>query len=396
MWQSVLERSRARRQEDGAELLFLGRGADVVHRFVQRDGVVHEGEGAPLDYGAFQASDSEDADPLAPRIGVWTVAEERFADLIDKVIAPESVRRTTVAIAVDLSRPRDAIRSLEAWLSVVAPKIDAALERCGKGAREEHRAAGGRYHARASLAEDGKLPAFSDAQLAEAAGGEGLPAEALSCPLIIVACSAEAMPVESYEERQRFRFLQAKLRHFALRHAATLAYVSASEDPPLRLQQYLHHRLFPTLFTFEAGASDAEESLFLPQGYDSVTMVEALSGDDDIPADADIDKVFSEEEERSAEKENAVGAPELETIGTDEEWLVDLEGRQEDQIRAFEDTLKEATRGIGAGGAPASEAKPEARTTRRSSRRTAKVSAKEGSGGGENQDVKDFFSSLLN
>ncbi|KAG5185776.1 hypothetical protein JKP88DRAFT_268229 [Tribonema minus] len=237
---------------------------------------------------AAQSSSGSAFSDSPPRVSVWSCSDARFVDILTAVTAstqhaPPPPAAAGVAapalalVAVDLTRPWEAVPAAEAWL--------AALE----GVRGDARA----------VVVGCKL---------DAAGG------------------AERESGGGMERQRRELFVQRRLRRLCLERGAALVYASArTGDNCAALQRLVLHRLYPSAFSC---APDAQVSgaVYIPWGWDSLELVDALMGggvagwSDDLP----YAKVLPPPQGAREGGRGARQQEPLETLEPESEWLAEL------------------------------------------------------------------------
>ncbi|GBG25930.1 Cytoplasmic dynein 1 light intermediate chain 1 [Hondaea fermentalgiana] len=217
-------------------------------------------------------------DPEPPiKVDLWVLEDaKKGAHGLATAIPDASALRNTVAVlVVDLSRPWDAMKSLEDWYTALhthvdglnkataesETKTDGESEADSMNVRDVLRKRMARYLSAVKLAagDQSKFDALFNADASdnvEAKSNEAdlpvtpdhLPPKALGIPMLVVGTKADVIREASddVETELRLEFIQRTLRQFCLDAGASLTYVSSRADTSsLSLLQYLVHVVCP-------------------------------------------------------------------------------------------------------------------------------------------------------
>mmetsp|Transcript_44113 Transcript_44113/g.138603 ORF Transcript_44113/g.138603 Transcript_44113/m.138603 type:complete len:425 (-) Transcript_44113:1630-2904(-) len=380
-WQSILENASSRGTTGGATVVFAGAAScgkrAILSEFAHVTdarlslGTTHAGgsnpnaaaflgisggsPAAPLEQAAFRVVDPDGdgrENPLLPTVQVWFVDTIEAVPLLEEVLSPASIGSLQVLLAVDAQRPRSTVSQAQAWLEALNKTLDKVISEVDETSADALMAKQRAYRRAAARSTDGTQPLFAEAELVgggtDGAGGE------LVCvaPLLLLACnSRDSGAHESFEAHQKLRYLQFRLRRLALEMKAAFGFLrptGSREGRVAALQQYICHRLHPTLVPFSIGVVDNDVEIFFPETFDSADVIDALqTGDQHIPGSTLVEEVFpAETADTKASTADAEAGPTLEIDG-DESWLSGLEKKQTEQIASFEENLVAASQGLG-------------------------------------------------
>ncbi|CAM9489415.1 unnamed protein product, partial [Chrysoparadoxa australica] len=228
-----------------------------------------------LAYSYFDAHDPEEftveRDEAPSKVSVWQCSEREYGYLLGSVMQPSQLLHTVGLIALDLSKPWEALPELEAWAELLRKLVESKM---------------------AVLSEEQQQQMLETAR-------QGIPKDSLKInfgiPIVVVGCKADTLKCDSFDAQQRLLFLQQRLRLFCLDHGASLVYTSSKTGlNTARLLQVTLSLLYAEAFssvseatadeqeaegTPAAGAKDvdiASEGVFIPAGWDNHELIETL------------------------------------------------------------------------------------------------------------------------
>jgi len=154
----------------------------------------------------------------------------------------------------------------------------------------------------------------------------------LGVPILVIGCKADKLESETFEQQQRLQFIQQHLRNCCLPYGAGLLYCSSHGGTNMNLlHRYLLHRLYPDMFSLKDEAKVANDSVFIPSGWDSPSLIEDLKqAKSPWEADATYDQVIRiptdvlEAEVKQARAKTTDGEKEEDRLPPDEDWLETL------------------------------------------------------------------------
>uniref|UniRef100_A0A3P9JZ18 Dynein light intermediate chain n=1 Tax=Oryzias latipes TaxID=8090 RepID=A0A3P9JZ18_ORYLA len=284
LWSTILsEVSTHSRSKlpSGKNVLVMGEvGSGKTTLVAKLQGIEEYMKGRGLEYLYFSVHDDDIDDHT--RCNAWVLDGDLYHKGLQGVAVPvDSVENTLLLITVDMSRPWNALDSLQKWAAVAREHIDKLRVAPEKLRELEHRIVKQfQEYIEPGSGEDGVPQRRSEEEEGVLLPlGDNTLTHNLGIPVVVVCTKCDA--ISTLEKEHDYRdehldFIQSHIRQFCLHHGATLLYTSVKEMKNLDiLYKYLVHRLYG--FPFHCGAQVVEkDAVFIPSGWDNEKKIAIL------------------------------------------------------------------------------------------------------------------------
>uniref|UniRef100_H2LF35 Dynein light intermediate chain n=1 Tax=Oryzias latipes TaxID=8090 RepID=H2LF35_ORYLA len=284
LWSTILsEVSTHSRSKlpSGKNVLVMGEvGSGKTTLVAKLQGIEEYMKGRGLEYLYFSVHDDDIDDHT--RCNAWVLDGDLYHKGLQGVAVPvDSVENTLLLITVDMSRPWNALDSLQKWAAVAREHIDKLRVAPEKLREMEHRIVKQfQEYIEPGSGEDGVPQRRSEEEEGVLLPlGDNTLTHNLGIPVVVVCTKCDA--ISTLEKEHDYRdehldFIQSHIRQFCLHHGATLLYTSVKEMKNLDiLYKYLVHRLYG--FPFHCGAQVVEkDAVFIPSGWDNEKKIAIL------------------------------------------------------------------------------------------------------------------------
>uniref|UniRef100_A0A3P9JAW3 Dynein light intermediate chain n=1 Tax=Oryzias latipes TaxID=8090 RepID=A0A3P9JAW3_ORYLA len=284
LWSTILsEVSTHSRSKlpSGKNVLVMGEvGSGKTTLVAKLQGIEEYMKGRGLEYLYFSVHDDDIDDHT--RCNAWVLDGDLYHKGLQGVAVPvDSVENTLLMITVDMSRPWNALDSLQKWAAVAREHIDKLRVAPEKLREMEHRIVKQfQEYIEPGSGEDGVPQRRSEEEEGVLLPlGDNTLTHNLGIPVVVVCTKCDA--ISTLEKEHDYRdehldFIQSHIRQFCLHHGATLLYTSVKEMKNLDiLYKYLVHRLYG--FPFHCGAQVVEkDAVFIPSGWDNEKKIAIL------------------------------------------------------------------------------------------------------------------------
>ncbi|XP_062343283.1 cytoplasmic dynein 1 light intermediate chain 1 isoform X2 [Osmerus eperlanus] len=283
LWSSILsEVSTHSRSKlpSGKNVLVMGEvGSGKTTLVAKLQGVEEYMKGRGLEYLYFSVHDDDIDDQT--RCNAWVLDGDLYHKGLQGVAVPvEAVGDSLLLITLDMSRPWNALDSLQKWAAVAREHID-KLRVTPETLRElEHRLVKQFQEYVEPGSEEGAPQRRSEEEESVLLPlGENTLTHNLGIPMVVVCTKCDA--ISTLEKEHDYRdehldFIQSHIRRFCLQYGASLLYTSVKEMKNLDvLYKYLVHRLYS--FPFHCPAQVVErDAVFIPSGWDNEKKIAIL------------------------------------------------------------------------------------------------------------------------
>uniref|UniRef100_A0A7N8WL05 Dynein light intermediate chain n=1 Tax=Mastacembelus armatus TaxID=205130 RepID=A0A7N8WL05_9TELE len=284
LWSTILsEVSTHSRSKlpSGKNVLVMGEvGSGKTTLVAKLQGVEEYMKGRGLEYLYFSVHDDDIDDHT--RCNAWVLDGDLYHKGLQGVAVPvDSISNTLLLITVDMSRPWNALDSLQKWAAVAREHID-KLRVAPETLRElEHKLVKQfQEYTEPGSGEDGTPQRRSEEEESVLLPlGDNTLTHNLGIPVVVVCTKCDA--ISTLEKEHDYRdehldFIQSHIRHFCLQYGASLVYTSVKEMKNLDiLYKYLVHRLYG--FPFHCPAQVVErDAVFIPSGWDNEKKIAIL------------------------------------------------------------------------------------------------------------------------
>ncbi|GLD75294.1 cytoplasmic dynein 1 light intermediate chain 1-like isoform X2 [Lates japonicus] len=284
LWSTILsEVSTHSRSKlpSGKNVLVMGEvGSGKTTLVAKLQGVEEYMKGRGLEYLYFSVHDDDIDDHT--RCNAWVLDGDLYHKGLQGVAVPvDSIGNTLLLITVDMSRPWNALDSLQKWAAVAREHID-KLRVAPETLRElEHRLVKQfQEYTEPGSGEDGTPQRRSEEEESVLLPlGDNTLTHNLGIPVVVVCTKCDA--ISTLEKEHDYRdehldFIQSHIRRFCLQYDASLVYTSVKEMKNLDiLYKYLVHRLYG--FPFHCPAQVVErDAVFIPSGWDNEKKIAIL------------------------------------------------------------------------------------------------------------------------
>uniref|UniRef100_A0A3B5KNZ9 Dynein light intermediate chain n=1 Tax=Takifugu rubripes TaxID=31033 RepID=A0A3B5KNZ9_TAKRU len=284
LWSTILsEVSTHSRSKlpSGKNVLVMGEvGSGKTTLVAKLQGVEEYMKGRGLEYLYFSVHDDDIDDHT--RCNAWVLDGDLYHKGLQGVAVPvDSISNTLLLITLDMSRPWNALDSLQKWAAVAREHID-KLRVAPETLRElEHNLVKQfQEYVEPGSGEDGTPQRRSeDEESILLPLGDGTLTHNLGIPVVVVCTKCDAISTLEKEhdyKDEHLDFIQSHVRHFCLQYGASLVYTSVKEMKNLDiLYKYLVHRLYG--FPFHCPAQVVErDAVFIPSGWDNEKKIAIL------------------------------------------------------------------------------------------------------------------------
>uniref|UniRef100_A0A3Q2CVA8 Dynein light intermediate chain n=1 Tax=Cyprinodon variegatus TaxID=28743 RepID=A0A3Q2CVA8_CYPVA len=284
LWSTILsEVSTHSRSKlpSGKNVLVMGEvGSGKTTLVAKLQGIEDYMKGRGLEYLYFSVHD-DDIDDYT-RCNAWVLDGDLYHKGLQGVAVPvSSIEDTLLLITVDMSRPWNALDSLQKWAAVAREHIDKLRVAPEKLRELEHKIVKlFQEYTEPGSGEDGTPQRRSDEEEGVLLPlGDNTLTHNLGIPVVVVCTKCDA--ISTLEKEHDYRdehldFIQSHIRHFCLQYGASLLYTSVKEMKNLDiLYKYLVHRLYG--FPFHCPAQVVEkDAVFIPSGWDNEKKIAIL------------------------------------------------------------------------------------------------------------------------
>uniref|UniRef100_A0A665WZK6 Dynein light intermediate chain n=1 Tax=Echeneis naucrates TaxID=173247 RepID=A0A665WZK6_ECHNA len=265
----------------GKNVLVMGEvGSGKTTLVAKLQGIEEYMKGRGLEYLYFSVHDDDIDDHT--RCNAWVLDGDLYHKGLQGVAVPvDAISNTLLLITVDMSRPWNALDSLQKWAAVAREHID-KLRVAPEMLRElEHRLVKQfQEYTEPGSGEDGTPQRRSEEEESVLLPlGDNTLTHNLGIPVVVVCTKCDA--ISTLEKEHDYRdehldFIQSHIRHFCLQYGASLVYTSVKEMKNLDiLYKYLVHRLYG--FPFHCPAQVVErDAVFIPSGWDNEKKIAIL------------------------------------------------------------------------------------------------------------------------
>uniref|UniRef100_A0A1A8GNM1 Dynein light intermediate chain n=1 Tax=Nothobranchius korthausae TaxID=1143690 RepID=A0A1A8GNM1_9TELE len=284
LWSTILsEVSTHSRSKlpSGKNVLVMGEvGAGKTTLVAKLQGIEEYMKGRGLEYLYFSVHDDDVDDHT--RCNAWVLDGDLYHKGLQGVAVPvDSIENTLLLIAVDMSRPWNALDSLQKWAAVAREHID-KLRVAPEKLREMERKIVKHFqeYTEPGSGEDGASQRRSEEEEGVLLPlGDNTLTNNLGIPVVVVCTKCDA--ISTLEKEHDYRdehldFIQSHVRRFCLQYGASLLYTSVKEMKNMDiLYKYLVHRLYG--FPFHCLAQVVEkDAVFIPSGWDNEKKIAIL------------------------------------------------------------------------------------------------------------------------
>uniref|UniRef100_A0A3Q0SC93 Dynein light intermediate chain n=1 Tax=Amphilophus citrinellus TaxID=61819 RepID=A0A3Q0SC93_AMPCI len=284
LWSTILsEVSTHSRSKlpSGKNVLVMGEvGSGKTTLVAKLQGVEEYMKGRGLEYLYFSVHDDDIDDHT--RCNAWVLDGDLYHKGLQGVAVPvDSIDNTLLLITVDMSRPWNALDSLQKWAAVAREHIDKLRVPPEKLRELEHRLVKQfQEYTEPGSGEDGTPQRRSEEEESVLLPlGDNTLTHNLGIPVVVVCTKCDA--ISTLEKEHDYRdehldFIQSHIRRFCLQYGASLLYTSVKEMKNLDiLYKYLVHRLYG--FPFHCPAQVVErDAVFIPSGWDNEKKIAIL------------------------------------------------------------------------------------------------------------------------
>uniref|UniRef100_A0A669F8Q7 Dynein light intermediate chain n=1 Tax=Oreochromis niloticus TaxID=8128 RepID=A0A669F8Q7_ORENI len=284
LWSTILsEVSTHSRSKlpSGKNVLVMGEvGSGKTTLVAKLQGVEEYMKGRGLEYLYFSVHDDDIDDHT--RCNAWVLDGDLYHKGLQGVAVPvDSIDNTLLLITVDMSRPWNALDSLQKWAAVAREHIDKLRVPPEKLRELEHRLVKQfQEYTEPGTGEDGAPQRRSEEEESVLLPlGDNTLTHNLGIPVVVVCTKCDA--ISTLEKEHDYRdehldFIQFHIRRFCLQYGASLLYTSVKEMKNLDiLYKYLVHRLYG--FPFHCPAQVVErDAVFIPSGWDNEKKIAIL------------------------------------------------------------------------------------------------------------------------
>ncbi|XP_077599961.1 cytoplasmic dynein 1 light intermediate chain 1 [Stigmatopora nigra] len=284
LWSTILsEVSTHSRSKlpSGKNVLVMGEvGSGKTTLVAKLQGVEEYMKGRGLEYLYISVHDDDIDDHT--RCNAWVLDGDLYHKGLQGIAIPlDAISDTLLLITVDMSRPWNALDSLQKWAAVAREHID-KLRVPPETLRElEHRLVKQfQEYAEPGSGDDGTPQRRNEEEESVLLPlGDNTLTHNLGIPMVVVCTKCDA--ISTLEKEHDYRdehldFIQSHVRRFCLQYGASLIYTSVKEMKNLDvLYKYLVHRLYG--FPFHCPAQVVErDAVFVPSGWDNEKKIAIL------------------------------------------------------------------------------------------------------------------------
>ncbi|XP_037549306.1 cytoplasmic dynein 1 light intermediate chain 1 isoform X2 [Nematolebias whitei] len=265
----------------GKNVLVMGEvGSGKTTLVAKLQGVEEYMKGRGLEYLYFSVHDDDVDDHT--RCNAWVLDGDLCHKGLQGVAVPvDSMDNTLLLITVDMSRPWNALDSLQKWAAVAREHIDKLRVAPEKLRELEHKIVKQFQEYTEPGSEEDVTPqrrSEEEESILLPLGNNTL-THNLGIPVVVVCTKCDA--ISTLEKEHDYRdehldFIQSHIRRFCLQYGASLLYTSVKEMKNLDiLYKYLVHKLYG--FPFHCPAQVVEkDAVFIPSGWDNEKKIAIL------------------------------------------------------------------------------------------------------------------------
>lgn len=282
LWSTILsEVSTHSRSKlpSGKNVLVMGEvGSGKTTLVAKLQGIEEYMKGRGLEYLYFSVHDDDIDDHT--RCNVWVLDGDLYHKGLQGVAVPvDSIEGTLLVVTVDMSRPWNALDSLQKWGAVAREHID-KLRVPPETLRELEHKLVRQFQEYTEPGDEGAPQRRSEEEDSVLLPlGDNTLTRNLGIPMVVVCTKCDA--ISTLEKEHDYRdehldFIQSHIRQFCLQYGASLVYTSVKEMKNLDvLYKYLVHRLYG--FPFHCPAQVVErDAVFIPSGWDNEKKIAIL------------------------------------------------------------------------------------------------------------------------
>uniref|UniRef100_A0A4W6CRY9 Dynein light intermediate chain n=1 Tax=Lates calcarifer TaxID=8187 RepID=A0A4W6CRY9_LATCA len=302
LWSTILsEVSTHSRSKlpSGKNVLVMGEvGSGKTTLVAKLQGVEEYMKGRGLEYLYFSVHDDDIDDHT--RCNAWVLDGDLYHKGLQGVAVPvDSIGNTLLLITVDMSRPWNALDSLQKWAAVAREHID-KLRVAPETLRElEHRLVKQfQEYTEPGSGEDGTPQRRSEEEESVLLPlGDNTLTHNLGIPVVVVCTKCDA--ISTLEKEHDYRdehldFIQSHIRRFCLQYGASLVYTSVKEMKNLDiLYKYLVHRLYGFPFHCPDGWDNEKKIAILHENFQTVKADDSF---EDVIVKPPVRKIVHEKE----------------------------------------------------------------------------------------------------
>ncbi|XP_061662692.1 cytoplasmic dynein 1 light intermediate chain 1 [Syngnathoides biaculeatus] len=284
LWSTILsEVSTHSRSKlpSGKNVLVMGEvGSGKTTLVAKLQGVEEYMKGRGLEYLYVNVHDDDIDDHT--RCNVWVLDGDLYHKGLQGVAVPvDAISNTLLLITVDMSRPWNALDSLQKWAAVAREHVD-KLRVPPETLRDLELKLVKQFqeYTEPGSGEDGTPQRRADEEECVLLPlGDNTLTHNLGIPMVVVCTKCDA--ISTLEKEHDYRdehldFIQSHIRQFCLQYGASLIYTSVKEMKNLDvLYKYLVHRLYG--FPCHCPAQVVErDAVFIPSGWDNEKKIAIL------------------------------------------------------------------------------------------------------------------------
>lgn len=239
-----------------------------------------------------------DAEDNTGKINIFSVQDADKIDLLEAVLTPSHLERTTAAIILDLDRPWDLMSQLQSWMTALQNLLFKLLPEMQPGCYERMKSQlvnSWKLYEEPQLDDQGNLikklkvedEANSDDDEKETIEDvrlemdlpEGVLKVNLGIPIMVVVSKVDVL---LHGEKKQFLeanldFIQKHVREYCLAYGASVCFASANANKNLDcFYQSIVSKHYGFDFGFRPEVIE-RDALFLPAGFDSPSLIEELT-----------------------------------------------------------------------------------------------------------------------
>nr|CCA14016.1 dynein 1 light intermediate chain putative [Albugo laibachii Nc14] len=216
-----------------------------------------------------------EADESIAMINAWSLNDLDLHELLQIALQSSTLEFSVAAVTVDLSSPWSMQKSIEKWTSALEGAILQQMSQIDPQKRsslyqsiKNHLLDYGEPGMGGQPSDTrGPMDSSSRNEFLE----EGILDKNLGIPFVIIVTKSDLRPESSLQ----VDYLEYSIRMFAIRYGAAVFYTSAKTESNIALlQKYILHRACPAQFSYNEAPQLIERgAIFLPSGYDSVSLI---------------------------------------------------------------------------------------------------------------------------
>eukprot|EP01083_Nonionella_stella_P017999 50356_1 len=283
-WQTLLQNASTDQQQQTKLLLLLGDEGcgktTLFSRFSDSQCGAPNPTGFAYHFSEIRSKEDANRGDVLARMEACEISNPIFLQQSQHFIS--NLEDTCAVIALDLSKPREVLKSARKWVAKIKEMSDNLST---KFEAEQIHSATDRISSHIQFyvdpgSADQEL-ILTDEQKSSIVIDSSAPEINCGIPMVFVGCKVDALinSSSSIDINDSLESLVYHLRRFCLPYGATLMFTSAA-GPELRntatLQDYIAHRLCGTEFSVSPRVFGIEaiQSVFVPSGYDSEELIQ--------------------------------------------------------------------------------------------------------------------------